>query len=70
MPSANLSSRISKEKLQTHLSQTRRRRVHGVTESRAADISIDGLWSKELGVVEDVEPFEPELEGFRFSQPW
>jgi hypothetical protein len=56
------------QKLQASLSQTRSRRAYDVTESRAGDISIDGLRSEELGVVEDVEPFEPKLEGFRLGQ--
>src|SRR5580658_2510128 len=58
----------SKCELHAGLNQPGRRRADDLTERGAADIAVDGLRSKELRVVEDVEGFEAKLQGFRFGK--
>lgn len=44
------------------------RRTNYFAERRATDIAIHGLWSEELSVIEQIEGFQPKLQGFRFGQ--
>src|ERR1035441_5695009 len=58
----------SKCELQACLHQPGSRGANDLAERCAADIAVNGLRSKELGVVENIEGFQPELHGFRFGK--
>ena len=56
------------EKFGAELKQARWCGADDVAEGGAVDISVDGLRSEELRVIEDVERFEAELNGPCFAQ--
>jgi hypothetical protein len=60
---------LSKHELRSYLNQPGRRRTNDVAERCAANIAVNGLRSKELSVVKNVEGFEPELDRFGFAKP-
>jgi hypothetical protein len=55
-------SSISEVELRSELDKPRRLCAHNVAERRAINISVHGLWSKELSVVENVKAFDAELQ--------
>ena len=63
----DLVGRSLKKKLCTQLNQARRIGANDSSKRRTADIAVDGLGSEELGMIENIETFEPELEGLRFG---
>src|SRR5580658_3116371 len=60
-------AQLEKE-LCAQLHQTRRRGADDLAKGRTGDISVDGLRSEELGVIEDIECLDSELQGFGFGQ--
>jgi hypothetical protein len=59
---------LSKCELHACLNQPGSRRADDLAEPGTTDVAVNGLRSKELSVIENIEGFEPELEGFRLGQ--
>jgi hypothetical protein len=58
----------SEDNLCRQLDQARRGGADDVTERRTVDVAVHRAGSVELGVVEQVECLETQLEGFRFAE--
>src|SRR5580692_9722475 len=54
--------------LRTQLNQAGRGGADNLAEGRTADVAVNRLRPEELGVVENVERFDAELERLRFGQ--
>src|ERR1700733_2201672 len=61
-------NQLLEDELNRCLHQTGWGRADNLSERRAVDIAVHGCWSVELGVVEQVEPLEAELQRLGFSE--
>ena len=58
----------SEQEFRAQLDESRRGGIDHLTKCGTINIPVHGLRSEKLCVIEQVEPFEPKLQGFRFSQ--
>jgi hypothetical protein len=61
-------SKRSEVQFHRGLHNTRRRGADGLAKSVAANVAIDGAGTVELGVIEEVEGFNPKEKSFRLIQ--
>ena len=54
--------------LERNLHESGRGRLHYMAEKVAVNVAIDSRWSEKLGVIENVEGFQSELQRFCFRQ--
>ena len=59
---------ILEQEFRAQLHQAGRIGTDDLAEGGTADVAVDGLRSEELGVIENVESFQPKLERLRFGQ--
>src|SRR5271155_2099150 len=61
-------NRLLEDELNRCLHETGRGRTDDFSERRAVDVAVHRRWSVELGVVEEVESLEAELQRLGFSE--
>ena len=60
----------SKRELQSELNEPRSGGANDITKGRAINVAVHGIRTVKLRMVESIECFQPELDGFGFGQAY